>query len=137
MFHTKEKRNKHVLVIEEYRSKRGLSPIWFILRKMAKRYFVYHCWRWLAVTLKWLLHMLWISHHYATFTECRNENSVAEIDTNSIFMIWWLNPLLELYSSIIEKAQSFPDGVNMQLFTHFGYWCLVLKKIILKLQNSL
>ncbi len=77
--------------IEEYSSKRGLSPIWFISRKMAKRDFVYHCWQWLAVTLKWLLHMLWISHHYETFTECRNEDSVAEIDTNSIFMIWWLN----------------------------------------------
>ncbi len=70
---------------------------------MAKHDFVYHCWQWLAVTLKWLLHMLWISHHYATFTECRNEDSVAEIENNSIFMIWWLNPLLELYSSIHRR----------------------------------
>ncbi len=89
-----------IRIIEEYSAKRGSSPIWFISRKMAKQDFVYHCWQWLAVTLKWLLHMLWISHHYETFTECRNEDSVAEIDTNSIFMIWWLNPLLDLYSSI-------------------------------------
>ncbi len=64
------------------------SPIEYILRKMAKQDFVYHCWQWLAVTWKWLLHMLWISHHYETFTECRNEDSVAEIDTNSIFKIF-------------------------------------------------
>ncbi len=38
--------------IEEYSAKRGLSPIWFISRKMAKQDFVYHCWQWLAVTLK-------------------------------------------------------------------------------------
>ncbi len=44
---------------------------------------------------------LQISHHYETFTECRNEDSVAEMDTNSMFMIWGLNPLLALYSSII------------------------------------
>ncbi len=88
-------------IIEEYSAKRGLNPIWFISRKMAKQDFVYHCWQWLAVTLKWPLHMLWISHHYETFTECRNEDSVAEIDTNSIFMIWGLKPLLALYSSII------------------------------------
>ncbi len=81
--------------------KGSLSPIWFISRKMAKQDFVYHCWQWLAVTLKSLLHMLWISHHYETFTECRNEDSVAEIDANSIFMIWGLNPLLALHSSII------------------------------------
>ncbi len=88
-------------VIEEYSAKRGSSPIWFISSKMAKHDFVYHCWQWLAVTLKWLLHMLWISHHYETFTECRNDDSVAEIDANSIFMIWGLNPLSALYSSII------------------------------------
>ncbi len=38
------------------------------------------------------------------FTECRNEDSVAEIDTNSIFMIWGLNPLLALYSSFFENG---------------------------------
>ncbi len=54
--------------------------------------------KWLAVTLKWLLHMLWISHHYQTFTECRNEDSVAEIDTYSIFMIWWLDLLLRKWA---------------------------------------
>ncbi len=91
--------NRHS--IEEYSAKRGLSPIWFISRKMAKQDYVYHCWQWLAVTLKWFLHMLWISHHYETFTECRNNDSVAEIDTNSTFMIWGLNPLLALYSSIV------------------------------------
>ncbi len=90
--------------IEEYSAKRGLSPIWFISRKMAKQDFVYHCWQWLAATLKWLLHMLWISHHYETFTECRNEDSVAKIDTNSIFVIWGLNLLLALYSSILRKT---------------------------------
>ncbi len=41
-----------VKTIEEYSSKRGLSPIWFILRKMATQDFVYHYWQWLAVTLK-------------------------------------------------------------------------------------
>ncbi len=70
---------------------------------MAKQDFVYYCWQWLAVTLKWLLHLLWISHHYETFTECRNEDSVAEIDTNSIFMIWGHNLLLEIYSSIMFR----------------------------------
>ncbi len=89
-----------VIIIEEYGAKRGSSRIWFISRKMAKQDFVYHCWPWPAVTLKWLLHMLWISHHYETFTECRNEDSVAEIYTNSIFMICGLDPLLALYSSI-------------------------------------
>ncbi len=82
--------------IEEYSAKRGSSPIWFISRKMAQQDFVYHCWEWPAVTLKWLLHMLWISHHYETFTECRNEDFVAEIDTNSIFMICGLDPLIGL-----------------------------------------
>ncbi len=38
--------------IEEYSAKMRLSPIWFISRKMAKQDFVYHCWKWLAVTLK-------------------------------------------------------------------------------------
>ncbi len=95
-----------IITIEEYSAKRGLSPIWFILRKMAKQEFVYHCWQWPAVTLKWLLHMLWISHHYETFTECRNKDSVAEIDTNSIFMIWGLDPLLALYSSIVPLVRT-------------------------------
>ncbi len=90
--------------IEECSAKRGLSPIWFISRKMVKQDFVYHCWQWLAVTLKWLLHMLWISHHYETFTECRNKDSVAEIDTNSIFIFLGLNPLLALYSSIVVQT---------------------------------
>ncbi len=85
--------------IEEYSAKRGSSPIWF-REKMAKQDVVYHCCKWPAVTLKWLLHMIWISHHYETFTECWNEDSVAEIDTNSIFMICGLDPLLALYSSI-------------------------------------
>ncbi len=47
------------------------------------------------------------AHHYETFTECRNEDSVAEIDINSTFMIWGLNPLLALYSSIENKAEHF------------------------------
>ncbi len=42
----------HLTEIEEHSAKRGLSPIWFISRKMAKQDFVYHCWQWLAVTLK-------------------------------------------------------------------------------------
>ncbi len=63
--------------IEEYSAIRGSSPIWFISRKMAKQDFVYRCWQWPAVTLKWLLLILWISHHYKTFTECRNEDSVS------------------------------------------------------------
>ncbi len=92
------------IVIKEYSAKRGLSPIWFTLRKMAKQDFVYHCWQWLAVTLKWLLHVLWISHLYQTFTECRNKDSVAEIDTSSIFMIWELNPLLAPYASIMKPV---------------------------------
>ncbi len=33
--------------------------------------------------------------------ECRNEDSVAEIDTNSIFKILWLDHLLALASSIV------------------------------------
>ncbi len=33
------------IIIEEYSSKRGLSPIWFISGKMAKQDFVYHCWQ--------------------------------------------------------------------------------------------
>ncbi len=53
--------------------------------------------------------MLWISHHYETFTECRNEDSVAEIDTNSILMIYGLDPLLALYSSVSQQIDIFED----------------------------
>ncbi len=111
---TQHKRNKphlcHNERIEEYSAIKGLSPFWFISKIMAKQDFVYHCWQWPAVTLKWLLHMLWISHHYETFTECRNEDSVAEIDTNSIFMICGLDPLLALYSSIILERFTKASG---------------------------
>ncbi len=126
--------------------KGGLSPIWFISRKMTKQDFVYHCWQWLAVTLNWLLHMLWISHHYEPFTECRNEDSVAKIDTNSIFMIWGLNPLLALYSSIIFVTLYYRPLVKSALdqfcvFTLYGtavMWALWLhnnKRKMLKLPD--
>ena len=50
--------------------------------------------------------MLWTSHHYKTFTQCRNEGSVAEIDTSSIFKILWLDHLLALASSIFVRLIS-------------------------------
>ncbi len=39
-----------------------------------------------------LLHILWISHHYETFTECKNEDSVAEIISNSFSWFGDLTP---------------------------------------------
>ena len=53
-----------------------------------------------------LSHMLWISVYYETYTDGRNKSPVAETDTNSIFKILWLNPLLVLGSSIVSVVSS-------------------------------
>ncbi len=51
-----------------------------------------------AVSFKCRLHMLWTSVYCETYTDGRNWSPVAEPDTNLIFKILWLNPLLVLGS---------------------------------------
>ncbi len=60
-------------------------------------------------SMQCLLHMLWTSVYYETYTEGRNWSPVAETDTNSIFKILFsrfvtsitLHPLLVLSSSTL------------------------------------
>ncbi len=73
--------------IEDASTRRWSSPIEYILRKMAKQDFVYHCWQWLAVTSDFYT----CSKYHVTTKLLQNVEmrilAVAEIDTNSIFKI--------------------------------------------------
>ncbi len=72
----------------------------YVLAYTLHTWSVFHC----------LLHMLWTSVYFETYTDERNWSLVAETDTNSIFKILWLNPLLVLGSSIVFNC--FNAGIS-------------------------
>ncbi len=99
-----EYRNCHLsndcITTEDDRTKRGSSHIGCKLRKMAKTLSLPILYTlMLCCVFQCLIHMLWTSVYCENYTDGRNLSPEAETDTNSIFKILWLNPLLVLGSS--------------------------------------
>ncbi len=110
-----------ITLIEDARTKRESSHIGCKLRKMAKTlclclYFTHS-----SCVFQCLLHMLWTSVYYETYTDSRNLSPVAETDTNSIFKILWLNPLLVLGSSISKETSIHGSQTSCRLDWVFEY----------------